>query len=660
MSQTELRVLGWKSEGLRCPDHELSFQVDDHGTVHPITLIQMPNGTGKTTTLQLLRAALSGEADEGRWTPQRVRTYRKSATTVKGIFRVFLHCSVGRVTISMEFDFSQGQVKYRTTHGSGVNEGFRPPRELRKFLQPEFVTCFVFDGELAERLLSHEHTNAETVLEHLFQLSVFKQAIEAVQDYWDMATARNGAKEERGYTRRKNRVDNLKARLRLLRSEQTKKRRELTTLEEELREMRAKFEERLARQRQIAEQLRSAEVDLTAANGRVAESTQAVLAALHSPQALSETFASEMIELKKNLDRVKLPEHSAREFFIELAEEPECVCGRPHTDETREAVRTRSTRYMGTEAVALLNAMKSDIADQMGTDPGGSARLLLSSVGELEDRVRNSVECKTRYEEIRAQGVSNDPELHDADGRITDKERRKDRLKADLARYIDPTDSANDDETYGIKILERRLRDAETKLAEIANTIAMRAKRDVLVSMLHEAHQRARTGIGQEITTQTNDRIRHLMPHNRIQVQEVRKCLVLDGQEGGSVGETLSVAYAFLATLFNRSEHVLPFVVDSPANPIDLKVRKRVAELIPSLTKQFIAFTISSERQNFIGPLEGASLGSIQYLTLFRKGAAPINGAPQATTTETVDAYCVHGRDFFHQFHLDTEVSNGV
>ena len=54
-----IKILRWKATGLRCPDHEFSFE-STAGNVHPLTLIQMPNGTGKTTTLTLIRAALSG------------------------------------------------------------------------------------------------------------------------------------------------------------------------------------------------------------------------------------------------------------------------------------------------------------------------------------------------------------------------------------------------------------------------------------------------------------------------------------------------------------------------------------------------------------------------------------------------------------------------
>ena len=46
-----IEIKGWKSEGLRCPD--VDFNLDKNKRL--ITLIQMPNGTGKTTTLKLLK-----------------------------------------------------------------------------------------------------------------------------------------------------------------------------------------------------------------------------------------------------------------------------------------------------------------------------------------------------------------------------------------------------------------------------------------------------------------------------------------------------------------------------------------------------------------------------------------------------------------------------
>ena len=50
----KIELLGWSSRGLRCPD--IDVELTQHGKVLPVSLIQMPNGTGKTTTLELLMA----------------------------------------------------------------------------------------------------------------------------------------------------------------------------------------------------------------------------------------------------------------------------------------------------------------------------------------------------------------------------------------------------------------------------------------------------------------------------------------------------------------------------------------------------------------------------------------------------------------------------
>ncbi|REJ92480.1 MAG: hypothetical protein DWQ29_04800 [Planctomycetota bacterium] len=97
-------MAGWKAQGLRCPDHEISFEKSP-GKVHPISLLQMPNGTGKTTTLKLLRAALSGTGPNGPWTPETILDMRKSSDTATGLFQVALLHDTHRVTFTLKFDF---------------------------------------------------------------------------------------------------------------------------------------------------------------------------------------------------------------------------------------------------------------------------------------------------------------------------------------------------------------------------------------------------------------------------------------------------------------------------------------------------------------------------------------------------------------------------
>jgi len=659
--QINVQILGWEAKGLRCPDHQVSF-TDRASKVFPISLLQMPNGTGKTTTLELLRAALSGAAEDN-WDGDKIRSLKKRGNrSGRGMFRVILSYNSQRLTITLNFDFEDGSLKYATTLPSGMRAGFHPPRELKKFLRPEFVRFFVFDGELAEQLLSREHTDAQTVIEDLFQLKTFSSIASHVGAYWERQTDGRGATEDRGLSRRRNRVASLRSRIKLLKREQLKVQKQFEKVSSDLREKEDSFRTALAQQGEIREKLRQAENDFMAAKAAVRESAQSLLARMRSPQNISAVFAKQMLALKENLDRVKLPESTAREFFEELAEEEACICGRELDEATRRMIRERASRYLGSNDVALLNAIKGDVGDFVGPNPEEHETALIEEVNELVDNCRIEQEARTARDEIQNEGIANDPALEKVRGEIEELQDLIISLRGEIERFDDPTETAGDEDTYGIRVLERRLKDAENKLAEVTHTLTLKQKRDVLIRLLEVAQQKAREGISSEISKDANLRIAELMPNNAIRIDRVDRSLRLHDQEGGSVGETLSVAYAFLATLFNRTEHKLPFIVDSPANPIDLRVRAKVAELIPRLTGQFIAFTISSERQGFLTPLEREAKNRIQYITLFRKGATDLDATAleSGQAEETTDGLCVFGRPFFTQFHLDSEGQSAV
>jgi DNA sulfur modification protein DndD len=659
---TTIRILGWKSEGLRCPDHEVSFERSAQDTF-PIVLLQMPNGTGKTTTLELLRVVFSGSADTERWDKGRIASFKKRDSAAdKGLFQVNLLYNSRRLTLKLEFNFEDGTAQYFTTQtATGIQKGFNPPREIKKFLNESFVKFFVFDGELAEQLLDPSYTNAQTIIEDLFQVNLISRILNEIRSHWSKVTESKTATEERGLIRRRNRVAELTKRLDILKQEKNNLQKEYDKITRDLKKKEDKFKVELSQQREIRERLVKAEGEFKEAGARVKTSAQTVLDEMRNPHSLSSVFAEEMVTLKTSLDKAKLPESTAREFFEELAEEAECVCGRELDDETRRLIKERAAKYLGSDDVALLNALKGDISNLIGDSPTEHEAALEAKISELSKLCRLEMESKTARELIVAEGVHNNPQLESVQSEIESLKSKQNSLKQELSKYESLDDSANDASTFGIAIIERRKKDAEKKLAEVTETLELKQKRDVLDQILKTAQDKALKGISKEICVDANKRISKLMPDNAIRIEKIDRCLKLQGQEGGSVGETLSVAYAFLATLFNRAEHQLPFIVDSPANPIDLKVRSKVAELVPKLTNQFIAFTISSERQSFISSLEKAARGDILYLTLFRKGPADLERkAAAAKSTQSVDGICVAGADFFNEFHLEAEANNNA
>lgn len=652
-----MRILGWKAQGLRCPDHEIDC-CNSEGEPHAISLVQMPNGTGKTTTLALLRAALSGAARDGNWDQEKIKEFQKKGNGGNdGAFEVRLLLNDRRVTIVLNFDFENGRVYYKTTRGPGQVDGFDPPVEFRRFLNENFVNFFVFDGELAQNLLDRTHTDAEAVVENLFQINSFHILARKAAEYWESKTRNVSATEERGLSRRQNRLSSLKTRLEELKEEKRKLEEEKKEVAARLKQQEDTYNQEIKKEEARSKSLTKAETTVEQVKARVREEALDVLDTMRDPHAILPTFAKAMYDLKAGLDRVKLPESAAREFFEELAADPECVCGRPIDAEIKEVIRQRAAQYLGSDDVSLLNSMKTAIQEAVGLSLAEPEKALVSKIGSLEKAVAEERNALNELDQLRLEAEESDPAVKRAKEEIEQLKSDLRQIDQALEKFDSKDQEQNDDKTFGIDIVEKRIKNAEDKLAEISHTMELKTKRDILVKIINDAHGRARAGITREICDDGNRRISELMPYNDISIDRIERSLILQGQEGGSVGETLSVAYAFLATLFHRSEHQLPFVVDSPAGPIDLAVRPKIAVLIPSLTGQFIAFAISSERERFVSRLKAASSTEVQFITLFRKGSTELESAARAESdySETQDGLTVRGESFFNDFQLDTE-----
>lgn len=655
---TTIKVLGWEATGLRCPDHSVDFRAEGD-EVYPVSLLQMPNGTGKTTTLTMLRAALSGTGSE--WTPDQVLRFQKrDSDSANGQFILRLLIDGRRTTIQMNFRFDDGRVLYATTLPGGMRDGFHPPGGLERFFRADFVRLFVFDGELAAHLLDSAQTDAERAIEDLFLLKTFNHIRMRTTEFWEreVEARRVTATAERGLVRRTNRLRELGERLAQMLRKQGELARERDRVREQRDDMEHRYREELDRHEEARERLAAATQRVEIAKAARRELTKQSLEASRDPAALSQSIAVGMLDLKNNLDRARLPETAAREFFQDLLLEAECVCGRPMDDAAKQAVSARRDRYLGSDEVGLLNAIKGTVGEQLGTDHTEPDRQLTELFQELRHSSSEVALAQTELDALESTIVRSDPRLESAREDLQNYNARLAQIDEELQQFDDTRDgNLRDEDVTGIDVLRRRKRQAENAVAEITHTLTLKRKRDLLIRILDEARTRARDSLSQAICAQANDRIERLMPYNEIRIERIDRSLKLRGQEGGSVGETLSVGYAFLSTLFSTDGFQLPIVVDSPANAIDLAVRPEVARLVPDLGSQFIGFTISSERQGFADEVEERIPGRVQYLTLFRRQNEELMASLDESVprTASTDGVLVVGREFFSRFHADEE-----
>lgn len=661
-----MQMLGWKAQGLRCPDHEINC-CDSHGNPFSITLIQMPNGTGKTTTLSLLRAALSGSADKNTWTRKQIMEFQKrNGTEPTGFFELRLLLNERRVTIILEFDFGSGRIYYKTTRGDGQVEGFDPPLEFRRFMNQDFVKFYVFDGELADNILSRDHTDAQRAVESLFQVHLLKRMQAKIAEYWDQQTRDKTAKDQAGYTGRKNRLRKWRTRLAKIEQLRDENREKLRNVLIDLKNQQKQYDSEIKKEKDRAEQISAAEKKLNDIGMRMNESAQGVLDSMREPHATSSVFASCMYNLKKGLDRVKLPESAAREFFEELADEDHCVCGRPIDKEIKHAIRQRALKYLGSDDVSLLNTMKSSIEEAMGSSRTYAYDTLSKDIESLDALVTQTMRARNELDELQLDAERSDPNVNRARHEINRLLRKKTNLEETKSLFEGPDhrvdlsriSTVDLDRVYSIETVKEGVSILEDQVSQITGTLILRRKRDLLDQLIQKAYGRARDHIADEIKNNANERIAQLMPDNSVRVDKIDKCVILEGQSSGSAGENLSIGYAFLATLFNRSGgHKLPFVVDSPANPIDYDVRPKIGQLTPELTDQFIAFVISSERERFVPSLRKAAGQEIKYITLFRSNITRHveNAKKSPGCTQTADGIRVVDEKFFNDFQLDSE-----
>jgi DNA sulfur modification protein DndD len=619
----------------------------------------MPNGTGKTTTLNMLRGTLSGSARQ--WNPEKIRELRRSGdSTELGKFIVRLAINDNPLTFELNLNFNKGKVDYRTSYGAGIQDGFFPPPKLRKFLNQEFVALFVFDGELANYLLDSKQTRAREAIDSLFQLSLLKEVAKTFQENWERHAETASSKSVQGLTRRKNTSNRLKEKREKIKKEQEYLHIQKSKIKLEIQEAEKEYETALNKDQNIGSRLQTVRGQLESAEKLVVLEVQKAIDKMRDSQRLLPEFGASLKNLKANLDRLKLPTSTSREFFEELAEAEECVCGRKMDNKTRQAVRDRAKNYLAEDEVGVLNSIKSDIATYCDEEPESYHQELQEQLKDLQTFIRKRDDLRTERRSLEeARLAQGDSELEEKKNHLEQLKEQLDNCTARLQEIERSPHSKPSEDTDCLKELDQLIQKAEEDVAEATNTLKLKRKTEIARTILSEAHQQAREELRKFIIEETNHRITQLLSRDPVLLEDIQDSLQLRGQGGASMGQTLSVSYAFLATLFNRSDHQLPFIVDSPAGALDLNVRPEVARLIPSLCDQFVAFTISSERQSFVDVLHQAANKQVQYLTLFRKTSrmnALWQNVAAEQRTETVDGVMVKGKDFFDRFDLDEEV----
>lgn len=569
----------------------------ESGTLYKYNFIMMGNGTGKTTTITLLKGLLDGTANN--WDATTVRSFRPlSSPASKGTFTVNTLFDDKPYNYILNLDYETGKAEALCSTASQGGLGPRKfPSAIEGLFSEEFVRRFVFDGEQAVKAMDNTSNEAEEAIKYLYRLDVFddvsrtnRLVLSSIQD--EEGGALGTDRSVKNLRSRQKTVNDAIVRLSIkqkeLRSiidqkirERDEKGTQISNLDKQYNELFAKQTEAKSARDKIR-----GDLDLSVAS---------ILELTKSPYLLSESICLRMFELGDCMTKLKLPKTISKDFFRELANEKTCICGHEIGAAEKDQILKNAEKYLGSDQQSVLNNIKSALMNSSYDNRLADA---FAELSELDAALNIADNELLRIEDLLTQaGGEKSKALRDERDALIDEIGR---LSEELS-VIESLDENNPSlsEENNLNKAHLAFDDLEKKIASATRTNVALHRRDVIEALITEIKEEATRKIKEEIILKTNKKLQSVITDDDIQIESVDRYIKLKNKSGASEGQTLSIAYCFLGTMFEDSELQFPFIIDSPAGKMDYAKRRAVAEILPSLFNQLIAFVTSAEVEQF-------------------------------------------------------------
>lgn len=271
---------------------------------------------------------------------------------------------------------------------------------------------------------------------------------------------------------------------------------------------------------------------------------------------------------------------------------------------------TRAEQYLGSDQQSVLNTIKSSLKDSVYDE---RLKKEFEELEELRDQAnRLDARFKTNEEKLIQAGGERARELQERSEELMELI-GKARNELERIESKDENDESLTEENNLYKA-DQKFRYYEQEIAKATRTNTALRKKELVEFLVNEIKRQVTTALKQEIIRKTNEKLRRVIVDDYVEIESIDRYIKLKGRDGASEGQTLSIAYCFLGTLFEDSELEFPFVIDSPTGKMDFEKRQAVADVIPLVFNQMIAFVQSAEVERFADRFYKNS--DSQYLTV--------------------------------------------
>ena len=576
-----------------------SLKLIFHRNDEPIknNFVMMANGTGKTTIIQLIKGTLDGSAAS--WSSEKIREFAPTTiSTDYGEFSLTVKFDNKQYKYILSLNYKNGTAKIETVVlPRGRENGLRLPEALKGIFTPEFVSRFVFDGEQAKKSMDRTSNEAEETIRYLYRLDELDAILVMNRKILsDIQTAEGGSKGSNSS------ISNLRTRKEAVEKAIVRLENEQRTLNSELSIFRAQLKDKQDNVNELNEQFNALNQEKNELikeaeenKGKISTQVNELLTLIKSPYLLNETFSSRMLELGQGMQKLKLPKNSSKDFFIELAHAAKCVCDRCIGEAERQAILKNAERYLGGDQQAVLNIIKGCL---VGSNYDSSAQNAFNILCELRKQEENINKRATINEEklLKAGGDKAErlqSEINELLGRIAVAQNNLERIES-KDEFDEKLDEQNN-----LHRAKLALDDYEKKIASATRTNNALRKKETVEKIILSIKEKATNALKDEIIRKTNEKIKTVITDDNIEIENIDRYIKLRDRNGASEGQTLSIGYCFLGTLFEDAELEFPFIIDSPTGKMDFDKRKAVAAIIPKVFNQMIAFVQSAEVDRF-------------------------------------------------------------
>ena len=610
-----------------------------------ISLIQMPNGTGKTTTIDLIRSLISGR----QLNYEDVMSYRpRNFSADEGMFELSLFIDSTPYTIRLELDYIEGTANYKTSRpskdGGGLDEGFLPPEKFKNLMTEQFTKLFIFDGELSTKLLDKDEIEAESSLALLYFLDrivSINNRIEEIIEEERKKAQESTAHKDSGLKLLRTNLKKYETTLKKLQNGLITLNKNRVKLENKLPKLISKRNEILGDMEEILKRDLKLQEDLSNKNREIKEKALELFQLLRIPSRYSIRIHKDLKALAKQMTVLKMPKTTSSEFFHELIDSGMCICGTEINEAIKTTILNKAKEYLTEDSISIINAIKHSIRDMGEYEDLVSKREELTNLTIQHTRlVQEKDELKEKLSESSKEKITKIDK---------DKEEMENRLRDfnDCIEIIQESDTIKQEGlrlTWKdcIPLCQQKVDEFQKKIREAAQTVRFEKKANFLKEIINQIKTKSLVNIKEHVIEKSNQRIEKIMKNKDAIIDQIEGCIKIHNKDGISQGQSLAVAYSFLATLFEESPYSVPFVIDSPAGSLDIQVRREVSKLIPSLFNQLVIFIISSEREGFIDGIEAND--NVQYYTIYKNPETPKK------------IYLNKDINFFMSFHSEEEL----